>query len=316
MKKLILILLLVPLISYGQWIKSSGGTIGGSGIKIFNIGSNSGLSPDSRPGTTYEKEATDYFARMNTQPPDSVKTYINDFIKTLKNTYCTKLNDSTSYSDTTLWQSKDVIVIMGMQDSQAGLLDLKGYKDATAVNSPTFEPWKGFTGSSGKYLNTNYNPNADAVKFARLSNSLSFYSLTNSISAGNMSMGLYGAGIAHSLVCEPLYVPGYSYYPNNCGDILLENLDATSLGYFTNSRTANNKVYFYRNGVIRITATTATTGVSSFPIYLFGVNDGTGVARGTSRQFFYYDIGRGYNQPDVRAYYNALLILKNHLAGQ
>jgi hypothetical protein len=90
---------------------------------------------------------------MTVQPTTAVKDLINKLI--------------VDYKACGYWDLCDVIVKFNLFDAQAGLLDLKNYKDATAVNSPTFTKYYGYEGDAvTKYINSNYKPSVDGVKYS------------------------------------------------------------------------------------------------------------------------------------------------------
>ena len=81
----------------------------------------------------------------------------------------------------------DGMYLLANETSEAGLKNLvKRQHDATAVNSPTFTQWEGFTGNENTYahISTNYYPRTQAVSYALNSGSFGIYFRTNMLGSG------------------------------------------------------------------------------------------------------------------------------------
>ena len=92
----------------------------------------------------YEFEAVSLFDRMDEQPSDGLKTLINTTIKDLK--------------DEGIWYKDDVRYQFNLHTQQASNLNWKGNNNfnITAVNSPVWIQFSGYTGATGTYLKTNH----------------------------------------------------------------------------------------------------------------------------------------------------------------
>jgi hypothetical protein len=88
----------------------------------------------------WETESETLFNAMTTEPDNTHKGYVNTLIKALK--------------DNNLWSKIDVAYLLAGHTNAASeaLINIKnpGTNDATAVNSPTFTQYEGFTGNGWK----------------------------------------------------------------------------------------------------------------------------------------------------------------------
>lgn len=300
MKKLILIILLLcATAGFGQW----------------NIWNNSSYNIWKVNQTSYkwDTDALAYFAKMTVPPTNSVMLAIDTFIKTLKSTYCTKLLDTTSYSDTTLWQRKDVINIFGIQDSASALLDLKGYRNALNVNNCTFEAYVGFSGDypNTKYIKSTYMPSADKISLSQNSASISFYVL-DYFGFYGYSMNTGAQDITGNNLCMTSYNTNIlTYYVNDVYNQYDKDTASMNGHYFSANRiTATNK-NLYTDGYTKYTQTRNSRGIPDNLYAYITTQNIYGSAQGWNvSPYFEWDIGGGMTSVDQRNFFNALEILR------
>ncbi len=123
-------------------------------------------------------ETRTYVAAMTTKPSDTDKGHYDTFIGALKTAG--------------VWAKKDCLYILGAHDSQAGLLNLitPGSYTLTAVNSPAFQAYRGYTPSlAGAYLTSGWDAANNAVKMAQNSAHIDGYALNNPTASDRLDVG-------------------------------------------------------------------------------------------------------------------------------
>ena len=136
-----------------------------------------------------EIEVNTYIYGLTTPLSSAQIAKLNIFVKSLK----------TGLGITALSQAFDTMYILGGETAESSLRNLvKRAHDCTAVNSPTFTQFEGFTGGSGKWINTYYNAKLDGVTYTKNNASVGLYSRTSGysneqvwIEAGSVSVGYY-----------------------------------------------------------------------------------------------------------------------------
>ena len=93
-------------------------------------------------GATYCAESLAYFARMDVQPSDALKTLLNNTIVAM--------------IDAGIWDELDQFVFMNLHTAQASTLDVKGNIDHTWVNSPIWQAGVGVHGNGVSYENSHF----------------------------------------------------------------------------------------------------------------------------------------------------------------
>jgi hypothetical protein len=141
----------------------------------------------------------------------------------------------------------------------------------TAVNSPTFLQNVGYQGNGAtSYLNTNYNPSTQGVKYT-LNNASGFaYVGSNIISIGA------AFGSVRSGAVGPIVFPQFSsllplYVINDGGTDNYGTGD--SLGLSSVIRTSSTSLSLYKNGTLNASATKNSTSIPSFPLFICGYNN-------------------------------------------
>jgi hypothetical protein len=136
-------------------------------------------------------------------------------------------------------------------------------------------------GTTG-YGNTFYTPSASG---SLNSFSLGFYSKTNTAASSFTDIGAEGGG--HYSLIE---IYGSAYYPLINTSTVSSFAIATSLGYFSSSRTASNLTTTYQNGSSISTTATASTGLATNPIYLMSF---LGASAFSTRNYCMFTIAEG-----------------------
>lgn len=149
-------------------------------------------------GRRYCAEARALFARMSSQPTIIRKRLINELIVDLK--------------AASVWTLLDAFYVLAAHDSQAaGLNWVSTSYNLTATGSPTFTTDRGYTGGSGKYLDTAFTPSTHG---SQNDMAIGVWSRTSAQSAAAM-IGAGGSAVG----------PFVSIYPRFSGDVAFTYLN-------------------------------------------------------------------------------------------
>lgn len=164
----------------------------------------------------------------------------------------------------------DRLWIHGLSNSVAARTSFVNPNSAicTAINSPTFTPGIGYTGDGvSSYLNSNYNPLTQGVKY-QLNNASAFSYLRNGNVVG-ASFAVFDGAVGPFL------------YPdnNNAGPIwYVNNPPSDSFGTGTGKgfnviiRPNSASTSLYKNGVINASAARASSFIPNRNVYILGGN--------------------------------------------
>ena len=160
----------------------------------------------------------------------------------------------------------------------------------TAVNSPTFTASQGYNGNgTNSYLNTNYNPTTNGVKYTLDSASLYVYSRTNS----NNSKIDIGHSNATSYATLDLRDGGSFYRSINQINLISGTVVANSLGLFSGVRLASQDVRSFKNGVSLLGNTTDSSTLINNNMYVLALNSNGTASNFSARQLSLSAIGSG-----------------------
>lgn len=241
-------------------------------------------------GDDFEPETQLYLSSLTTPLSYDQQIRINTFVKMVK--------DSLQISS--LSSRFDVMLPLANETAEAGLKNLvKRQHDATAVNSPTFTQWEGFTGNgTSSYLNTNYNDSTDDVNFKLDNNSFGFYKRTDGI---NTDMGIIGTGSQ------------YTATRINAGNLTAGNyivgiptIAANGAGFWVVSRTANANFYGYKNAVGYLIPYQRTQPKYSLSFLICAGNTAGSAGLFSNAQISFAFIGEGLSNTEVNKLTNCI----------
>jgi len=240
-------------------------------------------------------ETTLYLTGQTVTPAQA--TRIDNFITMLKD----------SLGITSLSSKFDAMYLLANESATLGLRNLvKRSSDATAVNSPTFTQWEGFTGNgTSSYLNSNYNPTSAAGVFTLNSASMGIYSRTDG--AGNwqdLAGRTDGAGVGFSGMTitdgSSLYIRMNS---NNAG---MSVTNTVGLGFFIATRINSDSVSIYRNGIKLSEQTKTTNGLTNANIFIGALNTAGVASSYSTRQYSFVYFGSDLTQTQYRMLNNCV----------
>jgi len=230
---------------------------------------------------------------------DGLETELSEGQLELLNTFIVDLKDGLSIDN--LSDAFDVMYNLAGETAESSLRNMvKRSHDAVAVNSPTFTALEGFkSDGTTSYIDTNYNPNTESIKYTQNDCSLGIYSRTD-VKEGKID---YSAGAA-------LY--GYLRYTN---DTILYRLNQTAVnssfanansqGFYIEVRTASDAQECYKNASSLGTSSVVSTTISNANMYLCCYNNAGAPSLYSNKQLSMFFMGRSLSQSDVTGITNA-----------
>ena len=235
--------------------------------------------------TTVNTELITYTANLVTPISDAYKEVVNTTISRLK----------VDYGVTSLSEAEDVIYLLGGETEEISLRNLvKDAHHATLVGSPVFTPFKGFTGSTNNYINTNYTPSTDGVRYTLNNGSHGDFANTAITEAAYGVRDTQIGALYH-------FNTGTSSYPNHVntagsggaitGFPLLGNFD------FVRNNSANEQQYV--NGVYVRGTVVASSFRPNLKVYLLCRNNQGVAGNFTTAQLAFWHIGKDFTATQI-----------------
>lgn len=245
----------------------------------------------------YSTYAKQYFDRYDVKPQaDTLKKYA-EFIDSLVANGC--------------WQIIDEMWIFANNTQSNALLGVKGYKNCTAVNSPTFVIYRGMASNgTTSYINTNYNPVVDKITLTTNALSMGVYSTTNSITAGRVAMG--NKISSNYLLLFLKDSDGKFYYDANVGTDVGVSV-TTSRALMSCNRSDASNIQAYQRGVQIATSLTGTSSLNNISVYILAYNNNGTAAGFDTRQISFAYIGGGMTAQQHLNLYNCLQRLLTYI---
>ena len=214
----------------------------------------------------YSASATAYFNQVTSNGgslTNAEKTYINTFIGAL----------GTDFAEF------DRLWIHGLSNSVAARTSLANPTSTmiTAVNTPTFTASQGYTGNgTSSYLNTNFIPNTNGVKYTLNSASAGIY--LRNINVGTVTdLGSNQTSISSFFQIFADRGASAEVYIND-GGTSTGGAITNAKGLTVGQRTASNVQKLIKNGTVITTNASVSTALSAFNVYLLCRNN-NGVAQ-------------------------------------
>jgi len=223
------------------------------------------------PASSYDADASAYFAAVTTPFSAARKAIINTLVTTLK-------------ADGN-WTKLDRLWLMANEASDQGLISLVNPTSTamTLVNAPIFTVDQGFAGDAiTKSINTNFIPSVNGVNYTTTNASMGLYCRTNDVTTNQVDMGSSDGTLSDFIIS----FTGTLYMRMNNG--FASTAVASTLGLFS-ARVTPTDSYANRNGSQIVTD---ATNPSYLPVTAhFGLarNDlGVAVAFSNKQHSIYY----------------------------
>lgn len=236
----------------------------------------------------YRPESKAFFERLATQPTNSRKRQYDTLIRALVSAGVWNLLDALY-----VWRAaSQVTALTNLIQSSFG---------AAATGSPTFLANYGFTGASGKYIDSLFNPTTASGKYIQDSGTVFGWTYKAAQDAGPFA-GLITAGRTQltSRYTDNKYYLDVNMGTAGAGDSTGASTDGS--GLWAATRSGANVITGYRNGVALVTGVGASGVLENDKIsFLRGVSTAHTGAMGAA------GIGAALNTAQHLALYNALL---------
>lgn len=318
-KRLLILFLLIPVLAYSQQVKDISGTphevreagnitfvteLNYSGAeKIYPVDGTTVIYKGSKSygdivasgvvgGSLYCAEFQAVYDKWTTKPHADTAAIFNTMVETLV--------------DGGVWDSLDIFPFFAVHTNDDGeaLIDwIHPDSTLTAVNSPTFTPYEGFTGDgSTSYINTNWNPSTDAQNYTLNDGLVTAYLRLNIQSEYNI-----GSDDGTNRIDIKLRNTSNQYWARiNTGGYSNLAINAVGNGLALAMRTANNLTSGYLNTTLKGTTSDASTEIPNLVIIILGVKRSTGTAYYGPQQISCAGMGASLSSAKRTILFNAI----------
>jgi hypothetical protein len=205
--------------------------------------------------SVYEQESDTLFINMATQPSSERKGVIDTYIKTLK--------------DAGVWAKLDRLFVFAAHTNSGGeaLINWVNPANVAALAGTTPPPFtadRGFTANGTGYINSNFTPSANGVKFLQNTASLAFYQRVTGVRLGGIGgtrVEMLGAtGTTHSLNI------------NNSADVKAPNW-TQAVGFRLGVRETSTQMYQFENSTSTALPSTTSGSPCTQPVFVLARNN-------------------------------------------
>lgn len=249
----------------------------------FDGGQNIGNKTFGWGQESYTPKAELFFAELTTQPTAARKSLYNDTILALQ-----ELNND---GLTNNFEEHDLLFLRAAADQDASLTTIvnPSFDKSTPLNSPTFTVDRGWTGTLGgnKYLNWNYTPGTDNVKYLKDDSCYWFYSRTN-VAENSSDMGVLGGGNISNVFAK--YSDNKCYfYLNQSGNSEYTMTD--SLNLIAVRRPNSTTIELWQNGILLQRVSVNSTALVEVEFVSLARNNNGSIIDASSREHAAEGIG-------------------------
>lgn len=169
-----------------------------------------------------------------------------------------------------IWNSLDRLFVFGAPLSTTALYSIKNTSatPATLVNSPTFTPYRGFTGNGAtQSINTQWNISTNSVNYTLNNASFGAYALTSGLgaSAGALIGGYLGSDFCR---INERYTGDSVRAGLNNATAYASGTNTVTQGFFSGTRTASNLQTVYKNGISQGTNSAVSTALPNSNMFV------------------------------------------------
>ena len=230
--------------------------------------------------STYDADATAFFARTPTQYDTAHKVAISNFIAGLK-------SDASVSSLATIC---DLKYFIGSPTADDALINaVSSSFNGTPINSPPFNANQGYAGDSvAACISTNYNPSVNNSAISLNNSSFAIY-IRNNVAENATDVGaddsVFNIWYLQSQKTNNTSIIGLNDSYSSPGSV------STSVGLFHVIRSGSGGVSLYQNGILIGTTTDVSVALTNMVIYLLALNYfGAGALQFSSKQISYFTV--------------------------
>jgi len=243
----------------------------------------------------YDDDIIVYKNRLTTPLSATAIAVINSNIVGLK----------TDLGDDNLTDSFDQILLFSNETAESTLKNIvKSSNDGQAVNSPTFTQYESWQGNgSTSYINENYIPNTNGVKFTKDNASFGYISLSN-IQGLQYDVGCRDSATGpHTWIAPNVENTEARCHINDSQSAAskLTVLTLSTEACYIASRTTANLCALYREGVLFSTVNYESSALPSVTTFALGVNsEGSYLSgAGSTKKLALTFKGRGFSPSEI-----------------
>lgn len=213
-----------------------------------------GVKPPS-----YDVSAAEYFSYLTGTVPASVKSLVNNLVKTLK------ANDD--------WRWVSHLPLMNMPNEQNALVNLRTPSDPLMINynGCVHYPYIGMGGNGvNSYIDSNFNPGTFSGAFTQDSCFISSYDVDD-LNGSRVSIGSYAPGPDTFLQIRPRQ-SGDSLIYMSTGGGSAQGAVASSVGLTMGYRSNNSENKLYKSGVLINTGFNGSLALKNLNLFILARN--------------------------------------------
>jgi hypothetical protein len=169
-----------------------------------------------------------------------------------------------------IWNLLDRFFVLAGPNSSTSLYSIKNTSatPATLVNSPTFTPYRGFTGNgSNMSINTQWNISTNSVNYTLNNASIGAYAITSGLAAG--AGGLMGGYLGSDFIrLNDRFSGDLARAGLNNATAYASGANSFSQGFFSGTRTASNLQTVYKNGISLGTNSAVSTALPNSNMFI------------------------------------------------
>ncbi len=188
-----------------------------------------------------------------------------------------------------VWPKLDRLWLFAAENYQTALIDLVAQDQASAVNTPTFTPDRGYAGSSTAYIDTTYNPVTNGVNYTLTSAHIAVWDNTNRAPALVNATGSYdGVNVVSICTYQNTYSStGVLWHMHVGGGNYDASPNVSSQGFFIADRSSfSAQSSIYNGALLGTNPSRNAIAIPNLSFFVCGRNDsGVLTSQWTTDQF-------------------------------
>ncbi len=205
-----------------------------------------------------------------------------------------------------IWAKMDLFYLFAQATNGASEALLNwinpGTFDGTLVNAPAFVALEGFTGGTDEYIDTDYMPESEGIKYLKDDASFGCYIRTDTDGI-KTDMGVQRAG--ELIIMQSRSSNSFNHAIND--DTVASGANTDSRGFYINSRDSSTVTKGYKNGSVVISGAVTSTDIpNSYNLYILCTNNQITPTNFSDRQLSIAFAGGKLDQTEVTAFTNAV----------